>query len=98
MKICNRHCQGGHGHTVTNKRAKVVEETPDSNLPHRSSAILFTIFGRVESGTRESGIGKPLAFHHRRPKLCGKSLDFGFRRECMKINKMRPKFHVLAKS
>ena len=95
MKICNHHCQGGHGFTVTKKRVKVVEERADSNLP--PPPFLFTVFGRVESGTRESGIGKPLKFHHRPPKLCGRSLDFGFRRECMKINKIRPKFHVLTK-
>ena len=27
---------------------------------------------------------------HRRPRLCGSSLDFEFIRECMKINKIRP--------
>ena len=31
--------------------------------------------------------------HHRRPKLSGSSLDFEFRRGCMKINKIRLKFH-----
>ena len=30
--------------------------------------------------------------HHRQPKLCGSSMDFEFIRECMKINKIRPKF------
>ena len=34
---------------------------------------------------------------HRRPKLCGNSLDFEFIRDCMKINKLRPKFHFLTK-
>ena len=98
MKICNHHCQGGHGFTVTKKRVKVVQERADSiyNLPH--PPFLFTVFGRMESGRRESGIDKPFKFHHRLPKLCGRSLDFGFRRECMKINKIRPKFHVLTKN
>ena len=30
---------------------------------------------------------------HRRPRLCGGSLDFEFIRECMKIYKISPKFH-----
>ena len=30
-------------------------------------------------------------------QLCGSSLDFEFIRECMKINKIRPKFHFLTK-
>ena len=34
---------------------------------------------------------------HRQPKLCGSSLVFEFIRECMKINKKRPKFHFLTK-
>ena len=34
---------------------------------------------------------------HRQPKLCGSSLDFEFIRECMKINKIRPKFLFLTK-
>ena len=34
---------------------------------------------------------------HRPPKLCGISLDFTFIRECMKINKIRPKFYFLTK-
>ena len=34
---------------------------------------------------------------HRPPKLCGISLDFKFIRECMKINKIRPKFYFLTK-
>ena len=34
---------------------------------------------------------------HRQPKLCGSSLDFEFIRECMKINKIRPKFHFSTK-
>ena len=29
---------------------------------------------------------------HRQPKLCGSSLDFEFIGECMKIDKIRPKF------
>ena len=33
--------------------------------------------------------------YHRQPKLCQGSLDFEFIRECMKINKIRPKFHFL---
>ena len=32
-----------------------------------------------------------------RPRLCGSSLDFEFIRECMKITKIRPKFHFLKK-
>ena len=35
---------------------------------------------------------------HRQPKLCGSSLDFEFIRECMKINKIRPKFHFSTKN
>ena len=66
-----------------------------SYLPHLP--FLLMIFGRDESGTQESGIGKPFKFHHRRPRLRGRSLDFGFRRESMKINKIRPKFHFLTK-
>ena len=38
---------------------------------------------------------------HRRPDLCGSSLDFEFirqqLRQCIKINKIRPKFHFLTK-
>ena len=34
---------------------------------------------------------------HRPPKLCGSSLDFKFIRECMKINKIRPKFNFWQK-
>ena len=34
---------------------------------------------------------------HRPPKLCGISLDFKFIRECMRINKIRPKFYFLTK-
>ena len=34
---------------------------------------------------------------HRRPKLCGSSLDFEFKRKCMKMNKKSPKFHFLTK-
>ena len=34
---------------------------------------------------------------HRQPKLCGSSLDFEFIRECMKINKIRPKFQFWTK-
>ena len=32
---------------------------------------------------------------HRRPRLCGSSLDFEFIRKCMKIYKKSPKFHFL---
>ena len=32
-----------------------------------------------------------------RPRLCGSSLDFEFIRECLKITKIRPKFHFLKK-
>ena len=32
-----------------------------------------------------------------RPRLCGSSLDFEFIRECMKITKIRPRFHFLKK-
>ena len=35
--------------------------------------------------------------YHRQPKLCYGSLDFEFIRECMKINKIRPKFQFLTK-
>ena len=35
---------------------------------------------------------------HRPPKLCGISLDFKFIRECMKINKIRPKFYFFDKN
>ena len=35
--------------------------------------------------------------HHRQPKLCGSSLVFEFTRECMKINKIRPKCHFSTK-
>ena len=35
--------------------------------------------------------------NHRQPRLCGSSLDFEFIRECMKINKIRPKFHFSTK-
>ena len=35
---------------------------------------------------------------HRQPKLCGSSLGFEFIRECMKINKIRPKFHFSTKN
>ena len=31
--------------------------------------------------------------HHSWPRLCGSSLDVEFIRECMKINKISPKFH-----
>ena len=34
---------------------------------------------------------------HRQPKLCGSSLDFEFIRECMKIDKIRPKFRFWTK-
>ena len=34
---------------------------------------------------------------HRQPKLCGSSLDFEFIRECMKIDKIRPKFQFWTK-
>ena len=41
------------------------------------------------------------SFMHRRPDLCGSSLDFEFirqqLRQCIKINKIRPKFHFLTK-
>ena len=47
---------------------------------------------------QERTFGKPcILLEHRRPKLCGSSLDFEFIRKCMKINKIRPKFHFLAK-
>ena len=36
--------------------------------------------------------------NHRQPRLCGSSLDFEFIRECMKINKIRPKFHFSTKN
>ena len=36
-------------------------------------------------------------YGHRQPKLCGSSLDFEFIRECMKINKIRPKFQFWTK-
>ena len=40
-------------------------------------------------------------FAHRQRKLCGTLtltlLDVEFIRECMKINKVRPKFHFLTK-
>ena len=32
-----------------------------------------------------------------RPKLCGSSLDFEFIRECLKINKIHPKYHFLTR-
>ena len=35
--------------------------------------------------------------YHRQPKLCGSSLDFEFIRECLKINKIRPKFQFWTK-
>jgi len=35
--------------------------------------------------------------YHRAPRLCGSSLDFEIIRGCMKINKIRPKFHFLTK-
>ena len=35
--------------------------------------------------------------NHRPPRLCGSWLDFEFIRECMKINKIRPKFHFLTR-
>ena len=47
---------------------------------------------------RLTPFGKPcILLEHRQPKLCGSSLDFEFIRKCMKINKIRPKFHFLAK-
>ena len=47
---------------------------------------------------QERTFGKPcILLEHRRPKLYGSSLDFEFIRKCMKINKIRPKFHFLAK-
>jgi len=52
MNICNHHCQCGHGFTVTKKRAKVVEERADSNLP--TSAIF--VDGFWKSGTWNAGI------------------------------------------
>ena len=41
MKICNRHCQGGHGFTVTKRRDKLVEGR-NSNLAHLP--YLLTVF------------------------------------------------------
>ena len=35
------------------------------------------------------------AWPHRRPRLCGISLDFEFIRKSLKINKVRPMFHFL---
>ena len=39
------------------------------------------------------------SFMHRRPDLCGSSLEFIRQqlRQCIKINKIRPKFHFLTK-
>ena len=47
---------------------------------------------------QERTFGKPcILLEHRRPKRYGSSLDFELIRKCMKINKIRPKFHFLAK-
>ena len=45
----------------------------------------------------KKGARKKIEINHRQPKLYGCSLDFEFLRECMKINKIRPKLHFSTK-
>ena len=62
---------------------------------------LLTKSNRTEIQTykvQERTFGKPcILLEHRRPKLCGSSLDFEFIRKCINLNKIRPTFHFLTK-
>ena len=56
---------------------------------------LFVVIHTYDEGmkTRQKGH----IINKLRPRLCGSSLDFEFVRECLKITKIRPKFHFLRK-
>ena len=60
------------------------------------SQVLFSYKQEAEK-IRKSGDSGTYSVILRRPKLCGSSLDFEFIRACMKISKIRPKFHFLTK-
>ena len=63
-------------------------ETPFNHNPDRSDQESRV---HLKTGTFSSYT------EHRQSKLCGSSLDFEFTRECMKINKIRPRFHFSTK-
>ena len=81
-----------------NQQAQVLAtllQTPKSYaLGHGDCRVLKLLTGASFSLTH---MIHTHTFSHRQPKLCESSLDFEFTRECMKINKIRPKFHFSTK-